>query len=114
MLNAFYHGNLEIGSELREQDDSKFHELARQRCQETPYRDRQIFVRAKYSESEAVFVVRDGGSGFDITQVPDPTDPENMLRPAGRGLLLMQTFMDEVHFNDIRNEVTMIKRRNQE
>ena len=61
-----------------------------------------------------MFVVRDGGSGFDITQVPDPTDPENMLRPSGRGLLLMQTFMDEFHFNDIGNEVTMIKRRNQE
>ncbi len=59
-----------------------------------------------------MFVIRDGGPGFDITQVPDPTDPENMLRPSGRGLLLMRAFMDEFHFNNVGNEVTMIKRRN--
>ena len=112
LLNAFYHGNLEIRSELREQDSSKFHDLARQRCQEPPFCDRQIFVRAKYSESEAMFVIRDEGPGFDITQVPDPTDPENMRRLSGRGLTLMRAFMDEIHFNDVGNEVTMIMRRN--
>lgn len=112
LLNALYHGNLEIDSELREYDDARFHQLARQRCQEPRYRDRQIFVKVKYSETEAVVVIRDEGQGFDIMQLPDPGDPESIRRPSGRGLLLMRAFMDEVHFNDVGNEVTMIKRRN--
>ena len=114
LLNAYYHGNLEVDSELRDQGRREYDGLARQRCQEYPYRDRRIYVRAKYSESEAVFFVRDDGSGFDTTRLPDPSDPENFIRPWGRGLLLMQSFMDDVQFNDSGNEVTMIKRRERE
>jgi CheY-like chemotaxis protein/anti-sigma regulatory factor (Ser/Thr protein kinase) len=111
LLNAFYHGNLEISSELREDDNGGFDRLARQRAQEPPYCDRRIYVKAKFSESGAEFVVRDDGAGFDVTQLPDPTDAENLLRPSGRGLLLMQSFMDEIHYNATGNEVTMVKHR---
>ena len=114
LLNAYYHGNLEISSELRERDCGDFEKLARQRSQEPPYCDRRIHVRAKFSESGAEFVVRDEGPGFDVRQLPDPTDAENLLRSSGRGLLLMQTFMDETRFNSTGNEVTMIKRRREE
>lgn len=110
LLNACYHGNLEISSELREDGNGGFERLARQRAQEPPYCNRRIYVKAKFSESCAEFVVRDDGAGFDVTQLPDPRDAENLLRPSGRGLLLMQSFMDEVHYNDTGNEVTMVKR----
>jgi anti-sigma regulatory factor (Ser/Thr protein kinase) len=43
--------------------------------------------------------------------LPDPTDPANLERISGRGLLLIRTFMDEVHHNAKGNEVVMIKRR---
>ncbi len=56
-------------------------------------------------------MIRDEGSGFDRSELPDPTDPENLLKSSGRGVMLMQTFMDEVIFNDRGNEVTLIKRR---
>ena len=112
LLNAYYHGNLEVDSRLREGDGNEFQELARQRREELPYRNRRISIRAAYSDSEAVFVIRDDGEGFDARQIPDASDPENLLRPSGRGLLLMQSFMDELRFNDVGNEVTMIKRRN--
>ena len=111
LLNAYYHGNLEVDSKLREGDGNEFMELARQRCDELPYRDRRISIKATYSDSEAVFVIRDDGEGFDSRQIPDPTNPDNLLRSTGRGLLLMRSFMDELRFNDIGNEVTMIKRR---
>jgi len=42
--------------------------------------------------------VIDEGSGFDPSTVPDPLAPENLLKPSGRGLLLMRNFMDEVEF----------------
>ena len=48
-------------------------------------------------------------SGLHPNQVPDPTDPANLERECGRGLLLMKTFMDEVQFNG--NEVLLVKRR---
>ena len=61
-----------------------------------------------------MFVVRDQGKGFDPTQLPDPTEPENVGRVNGRGLFLIRTFMDEVTFNSQGNEITMIRRRDSE
>jgi anti-sigma regulatory factor (Ser/Thr protein kinase) len=56
-------------------------------------------------------VIRDQGPGFDPTSLPDPTQPENLERAFGRGMLLISTFMDEVRHNEQGNEITMIKRR---
>ena len=63
------------------------------------------------SREEATFVIRDEGDGFDASKVPDPGDPDVMEREGGRGLLLVQTFMDDVTFNQAGNQVTMVKRR---
>ena len=43
--------------------------------------------------------VRDFGPGFDPTSLPDPTDPANLLKATGRGILFMRTFMDEVEWS---------------
>lgn len=48
-------------------------------------------------EPEALTVfIRDRGAGFDVSQLPDPTDADNLLKPSGRGIFYMRTFMDEV------------------
>ena len=52
--------------------------------------------------------VTDEGPGFDPRGVPDPTVPSNLLEDRGRGLFLMRKLMDEVHFNDCGNCVTLI------
>lgn len=111
LLNAYYHGNLEVDSALKAEDHNRFHQLAERRRMEPPYRDRQISISARFSPAEATFVVRDEGSGFNPDDLPDPTDPEFLERPSGRGLLLMRSFLDEIHFNDRGNEVTLIKRK---
>jgi CheY-like chemotaxis protein/anti-sigma regulatory factor (Ser/Thr protein kinase) len=111
LLNAYYHGNLEVSSELREQDHSSYYNLAQERSQMEPYRARRITVEASVTPTESRYVIRDEGPGFNPADLPDPTDPANIERPCGRGLLLMQTFMDAVKYNPIGNEVTMIKRR---
>ncbi len=111
LLNSYYHGNLEVSSELREHDHNAYHDLAARRCQEAPYKDRKITLTVTYSESEVRFVIRDEGPGFDPSSLPDPTDPEYLKRPSGRGTLLMRSFMDEMTFNETGNEVTLIKRR---
>ncbi|WP_437229765.1 response regulator [Planctomicrobium sp. SH661] len=110
LLNAVYHGNLEVSSELRETDHMQFYELARQRMRLSPYKERRVYVDIRIDSSGLQYTIRDEGPGFDPTNLPDPTDPANLERPCGRGLLLMRTFMDEVRHNELGNEVTMLKR----
>jgi len=42
--------------------------------------------------------VKDQGAGFDPADVPDPTDPSNLMKTSGRGIFLMRTFMDDVQW----------------
>ncbi len=46
------------------------------------------------------FVVNDEGPGFDHGNLPDPTDPENIEKPHGRGVFLMRALSDGVEFSD--------------
>ena len=111
LLNAIFHGNLEVSSELRQQGDEPYYRLADERCQQSPYRDRQVHFTYELSRSEAVFSIRDEGPGFDPSTLPDPTDPSNLGKVGGRGLLLIRTFMDEVTFSKTGNQITLVKRR---
>ena len=45
-------------------------------------------------------VVRDSGRGFAVEDVPDPTNPENLLKENGRGILFMRAFMDKVEWSN--------------
>jgi CheY-like chemotaxis protein len=110
ILNAMDHGNLELDSALRERDDNAYHDLQRDRRQQKPYMDRRVHVTVRESPGEATYVIRDEGPGFDISKLPDPTDPINLERRSGRGLLLIRAFMTEVHHNDRGNELTLVRR----
>jgi CheY-like chemotaxis protein/anti-sigma regulatory factor (Ser/Thr protein kinase) len=109
LTNAILHGNLEMDSALRESDEKLFYHRAQERRAQEPYRDRRVTVTATMTREEAAFVVRDEGPGFDPGLLPDPTDPTNLEKVCGRGLLLIQTFMDRVEYNDRGNEITMVK-----
>lgn len=111
LANAMDHGNLELDSALRESGSQTYWDLAAERAQEPPYEDRKVYVETRLTRTEARFVVRDDGVGFDVSQLPDPTRPENVLKASGRGILLIRTFMDKVSFNEAGNEITMLKRR---
>ena len=109
LANAMFHGNLELSSSLRETDSDAYHILAETRRRESPYQDRRIEIEVRLARGRAVFVIRDEGPGFDPRALPDPTDPANLEKVTGRGILLMQAFMDHVGFNARGNEVTMVK-----
>jgi CheY-like chemotaxis protein len=108
LINSLVHGNLEISSELREHEGT-YEKQIQQRLSEPPYCHRSVFVSAEFTPVAARFVIRDEGPGFDPTQLPDPTDPENLLRPYGRGVLLMRAFMHDVAYNARGNEVTLTR-----
>ncbi|MBX3288213.1 MAG: ATP-binding protein [Acidobacteria bacterium] len=53
--------------------------------------------------------VRDHGSGFSVKEIPDPTDPANILNVSGRGILFMRSFMDEVEWVNHAEGGTVVK-----
>ena len=59
---------------------------------------------------EVVIVVRDPGPGFDPSKVPDPLGAENLFKPSGRGVFLINGLMDQVTYVDGGREVQMRKR----
>jgi serine/threonine-protein kinase RsbW len=75
--------------------------------------DRGKRVHVSYRVRPDRFEVRiaDEGPGFDPGDVPDPTAPENLERPCGRGLLLMRHYMTEVDYADGGRAVKMAKDR---
>jgi serine/threonine-protein kinase RsbW len=58
-----------------------------------------------------VFTIADQGRGLDPEALPDPLAPENLLRGTGRGIFLIRSFMDEVHFRQLHpgTELTLVK-----
>lgn len=106
--NAFYHGNLEISSELKECGSSRFGELAAERELLSPWCQRTVEVTELVSAFGLWLTIRDGGKGFDVQAALERcNDPELMLA-SGRGLMLMRAFADEMFFNDTGNEVTLV------
>ena len=66
-------------------------------------------VTIEYSADPAsvAIVVEDEGDGFDPDSVPDPTRPENVDIPSGRGIMLMRAYMSQVEFHPPGNRVRM-------
>ena len=111
LLNALYHGNLGVRSELKEIDHDEFYKQANERRIALPWSDRRIRVQVRLTLQEMEVSIRDEGDGFDPSKLPDPTDPENLDRPCGRGVMLMRAFMDDVRYNPTGNEVTLVRKR---
>jgi serine/threonine-protein kinase RsbW len=61
--------------------------------------------------NDLIFKICDQGRGFDPDHLPDPLAPENLLRGSGRGIFLIRSLMDEVHFRQLHpgTELTLVK-----
>jgi CheY-like chemotaxis protein/anti-sigma regulatory factor (Ser/Thr protein kinase) len=110
VTNAIYHGNLELDSELRQVDDSKFYLLGQQRAKLPPYCERLIEVSVVIGSSQIEITIRDDGPGFDVATALDKVREIDFERIGGRGLLMISNLMDEFHFNSRGNELQIIKR----
>lgn len=116
LLNAIFRGNLEWDRDevrnVRERlQPGKQPDRLKERASDPRYRGRKVYVDAKITRQEAVFVIGDDGPGFDLSTVPDPRDPGSLDTERGRGLWLIKSFMDEIRFNPRGNEITLVKRR---
>ena len=109
LSNALYHGNLEVSSDLRQDDEREFYKLAEQRRALFPYRDRRLFIHSRFEKDSILFTIRDEGPGYDTSCCSKEVDSGELMRVGGRGLLLIRTFMDEVTHNEKGNVITMVK-----
>ena len=82
--NAIYHGN--------KGDHSK-----------------KVTVGHVITKDKAVISIMDEGEGFDPKKIPDPTLPENLIKDCGRGLFIVQNYVDKVNFNEKGNRITVEK-----
>jgi serine/threonine-protein kinase RsbW len=73
--------------------------------------DKRITASFENTGEALVIRIADQGKGLDPETLPDPLAPENLLRGSGRGIFLIRSFMDEVHFKQLHpgTELTLIK-----
>lgn len=62
--------------------------------------DKVVVVEYEIQERNLLFKITDQGAGFDFENVPDPTSPENIEKPNGRGVFLMRSLADGCEFED--------------
>lgn len=70
--------------------------------------DKMVTVIAEKVRNEFRVTVSDEGEGFDYTDIPDPTLPDNINKVTGRGLYLMKTLSDELIFTNNGASVTLV------
>jgi serine/threonine-protein kinase RsbW len=73
--------------------------------------NKMVFIHCWLSRELFRIEIADEGEGFDPDALPDPTSPERLEEPTGRGVMLMRTFMNRVTYNAKGNVVTLEKQR---
>ena len=111
IVNAMHHGNLEVESKLREENEDNYYSAIQDRKSKQPFCTRRVRIEAEFSDQHICVQISDEGPGFDPTNVDDPREPENLHKVSGRGLMLIKNFMDQVAHNQCGNQITMTKLR---
>lgn len=112
LLNGLYHGNLEIPADVEDLRTPEVTALIRERLTTMPYADRVLRLEARISPQEASFLIRHEGPGFSADacrkESLDPCCPHHFTR----GVVLMQSIMDEIQIQEEGRAVSMVKRPN--
>lgn len=69
--------------------------------------NKNIDISFKSTSNLVSFIIKDEGPGFDYSHIPDPTNPENIEKPNGRGVFLMRNLADNVSFEDKGSKVIL-------
>jgi len=108
LANAFYHGNLELDSKLKEDGSNRFSDLAKQRCQQSPWKDREIRITELVTPYGVWFTISDEGRGYNVASAIKRIEDPMSILSSGRGLVMMKAFTDQLVFNHCGNEVTLV------
>ncbi|MBF0238184.1 MAG: response regulator [SAR324 cluster bacterium] len=122
LSNAFIHGSLEVDSRLKEESWDKFENMVRLREADPVFGTRKVHAHCHVAPEGistedpthvivgVTFDVEDEGKGFDTTKRLKTRDPMDLLTASGRGIMMIQMFMDEVSWNEKGNRMHLKKR----
>ena len=60
--------------------------------------NKKVTIDAYVENSKLIMKIKDEGEGFEPGNIPDPTEPENLLKDSGRGIYLMKVYMDDMKY----------------
>ena len=109
LTNSVIHGNLGISSALKEKGDDEFFLAIAARMSDPAYAGRIVEIEAVYGEGVATWVFTDQGAGFDVEAALRRLDSDepDLLRPSGRGLVMIRAFTDEMRYEDRGRKLTL-------
>lgn len=70
-------------------------------------KSKNVHLSLSLEDNQVKFIIEDEGPGFDFDNLPDPTAPENLEKPGGRGIFLMKNLCDAVSFADNGKKVEL-------
>src|ERR1700745_1102971 len=72
---------------------------------------KKVSLAFERTGGDLVITIRDQGKGLDLSKIPNPLAPENLLKTSGRGIFLMRSFMDVVEIRPSKTgtELKLIK-----
>ena len=75
------------------------------------YPDKKVELEFERTENDLVITIRDQGKGLDENKIPNPLEPDNLLKTSGRGIFLIRSFMDDVQITPSQSgtEIKLIK-----
>jgi anti-sigma regulatory factor (Ser/Thr protein kinase) len=113
LTNSVVHGNLEIGSDLKERGDQAFLQALAARCADPHYSGRHVDIRVVYDGLCTHWVLTDQGQGFDVAAALQRLDGEggHEDRPSGRGLVMIRAFVDEVRWEQGGRRIILTMRK---
>lgn len=71
--------------------------------------NKRITVEISVDADRAIIQIEDEGMGYRPADVPDPTSPDRIRLPSGRGIMLIRAYMSRVDFNERGNRIRMVK-----
>jgi serine/threonine-protein kinase RsbW len=73
--------------------------------------DKKVTLEFERTGGDLIITIRDQGKGLDLSKIPNPLAPENLLKTSGRGIFLMRSFMDvvEIRPSQTGTELKLIK-----
>ncbi len=111
LLNAIEHGNLRITytEKAKALISGNYYDLLAKRERSILGKEMRINVEIERDNHKISVKIQDEGEGFNWRDLPDPSDPENLLSENGRGLYLAWACVDSLTFNKKGNTVTIVK-----
>lgn len=111
LINAIEHGNLSITYDEKQKllGSGEYNRMLKEKARLPKNVEKYVDIKVFSTPEYFKIMVEDMGTGFDLSSIPDPENPENFLNEHGKGIMMTMNAYDEVLYNDVGNKVTLVK-----